>query len=36
MPEAAVVGLAYVVTYGLILWYAGRLFWRLRRLRNRG
>jgi hypothetical protein len=35
MPESAVVGLAYVVTYGLVLWYAGRLYRRARRLRHR-
>jgi hypothetical protein len=34
MNESAVVALAYVLTYGLIAWYSGRLFWRLRNLRR--
>ena len=36
MPESAVVGLSYAVTYGLILWYGARLYRRMRRLRDRG
>ena len=31
MPEAAVVGIAYALTYGLLIWYLGRLVFRLRR-----
>jgi hypothetical protein len=31
MPEAAVVGIAYVATYGLLIWYTLRLLGRLRR-----
>lgn len=31
MPEAGVVGIAYVITYGLLSWYLGRLVLRLRR-----
>ena len=32
MGEAAVVNLAFVVTFGIILWYAVRLHFRHRRL----
>ena len=32
MGEAAVVNLAFVVTFGIILWYAGRIHLRHRRL----
>ena len=32
MGEAAVVNLAFIVTFGIILWYAGRLHLRQRRL----
>jgi hypothetical protein len=32
MGEAAVVNLAFVVTFGIILWYATRLHFRQRRL----
>ncbi|CAN5302232.1 hypothetical protein BH18ACT5_BH18ACT5_00170 [soil metagenome] len=31
MSETAVVGIAYGVTYGLLLWYSIRLLLRLRR-----
>lgn len=31
MPETAVVGIAYALTYGLLVWYVGRLMLRLRR-----
>ncbi len=32
MGEAAVVNLAFLVTFGIILWYAARLHLRYRRL----
>lgn len=32
MGEAAVVNLAFVVTFGIILWYATRMHFRHRRL----
>ena len=32
MGEAAVVNLAFIVTFGIILWYATRLHLRYRRL----
>jgi membrane protein CcdC involved in cytochrome C biogenesis len=32
MDEATVVNLAYVLTYGLIIWYAARLYFREHRL----
>ena len=32
MGEAAVVNLAFLATYGLIIWYAARLHFRHRRL----
>jgi hypothetical protein len=35
MSESAVVLTAYVVTYGLIGWYAGRVYLRHRRLVDR-
>ncbi len=35
MPENVVVTTAYVVTYGLILWYGARLHLRYRRLTRR-
>ncbi|GEM_PF-1460035 len=31
MPEGVVVGIAYAITYGLLVWYVGRLLLRLRR-----
>jgi hypothetical protein len=36
MSEGAVVGLAYAVTYGLVVWYSARLYLRYRRLSRRG
>ena len=34
MAEASVVNLAFIVTFGLILWYAARQHFRFRRLRS--
>ncbi|CAN5645992.1 hypothetical protein BH18ACT6_BH18ACT6_01070 [soil metagenome] len=31
MSEGVVVGIAYAITYGLLVWYVGRLLLRLRR-----